>query len=728
MSLQTATNPTTGERVVLVGDQWKPITQSATNKQGVKAYLVDNNWITDDAAPASKGTGMPGPRTPAQPKLTGVLGVMEQIGAPLQAASEGIISGAGNVMFGGQELLGKGLRAVGNLFPADQTLSGPMTGQRPLNLVQEAGTALAADAARRRAEAQARVAPFKQEYPTSTGAGELAAEVAATAPVGAGLAAPLAKIAPALATAIRTGGFSTGRTVQGGAARAADMGIRAAGGAITGGTTAALINPADAETGAAIGAGVGAFAPGAVNLLVKGAGKIADVRQIPNQLAAKIARESLGSPEQIAAARAAMQQAQAEGLDLTAQQALARYGVLSPAAQATMEKAIKKSAPKGAQPSIDTRAAIEAAQESARKSTIQGVTPDLKAAIDARRSASQPLYAAADKAVVPLDAELGDVISRMPQGTLAAAANIAKMEGRPFIMGKTTPAAMVETGVLDAAGNPIMRELPGETAEITGESLHYLKRALSDIAYGAPTSQVGRDTQLAARGLLGDYTKIFETKVPAYGQARQIFSDLSAPVNQAQVLKEMLSVLEKPGGGERMQPFLNVLGRGEQAMLKRAGGRGAPRFESLSEVLTPEQLTSIREVAKQLETEAAIGTQITPGQQRASDLIKDELTSFRVPNPLNSLVTVANRLLETLGAKVGDKTIQKLADAAMSAKSFDEMLATLPANERGKVLKAISDPSTWAKVGAATTRAAAMPTAPANNLAPASENRNALAP
>ena len=710
MSLQTATNPTTGERVVLVGDQWKPITQSATNKEGVKAYLVDNKWLTDDAptaAPAPSGGGIPGPRAPAQPKLTGVLGVMEQIGAPLQAAAEGVISGGGNVMFGGQRLLGMGLKKLG---------------------ATDTGSALVEDAMRRQAEAQARVAPFKQEYPTSTGAGELAAEVAATAPVGAGLAAPLAKIAPALGQAIRTGGFSTGQVVQGGAARAADMGIRAAGGAITGGATAALINPADAETGAAIGAGVGAFAPGAVNLLVKGAGKIADVRQIPNQLAAKIARESLGSPEQIAAARAAMQQAQAEGLDLTAQQALARYGVLSPAAQATMEKAIKKSAPKGAQPSIDTRAAIEAAQESARKSTIQGVTPDLKAAIDARRSASQPLYAAADKAVVPLDAELGDVISRMPQGTLAAAANIAKMEGRPFIMGKTTPAAMIETGVLDAAGNPIMRELPGQTAEITGESLHYLKRALSDIAYGAPTSQVGRDTQLAARGLLGDYTKIFETKVPAYGQARQIFSDLSAPVNQAQVLKEMLSVLEKPGGGERMQPFLNVLGRGEQAMLKRAGGRGAPRFESLSEVLTPEQLTSIREVAKQLETEAAIGAQITPGQQRASDLIKDELTSFRVPNPLNSLVTVANRLLETLGAKVGDKTIQKLANASMSAKSFDEMLATLPANERGKVLKAISDPSTWAKVGAATTRAAAVPTAPANNLAPEQENRNALAP
>jgi hypothetical protein len=119
--------------------------------------------------------------------------------------------------------------------------------------------------------------------------------------------------------------------------------------------------------------------------------------------------------------------------------------------------------------------------------------------------------------------------------------------------------------------------------------------------------------------------------------------------------------------------------------------------------------------------------QISQGQQRASDLIKDELANYRIPNPLNNLVSIANRLLETLGAKVGDKTVQKLADAALSAKSFDELLATLPANERGKVLKAISDPSTWAKVGGATTRAAAMPTAPTNNLAPESRTENALA-
>jgi hypothetical protein len=636
-------------------------------------------------------------------------GFFGAVGAPFQALSEGVISGGGNVMFGGQRLVGQGLQAVG---------------------ATQAGQALITDAQRRQAESQARVAPFKQEYPMSTGTGELGAEIAATYPVGAGLGFVVGKVAPAaapLAQAIRTGGFSTGRTVQGGAARAADLGIRAAGGATLGGASSAIINPDEAATGAMIGGAVPVVAPVLNRLVQTGVSKIADIRQMPNQLAAKIARDSLGTPEQVAAAKTALQEAQASGLDLTAQQALARSGLVAPSAQATMERAIKGAQPKGARPTADTRMSIEVAQEAARKSTLNAVTPDLTEAINTRRIMSQPLYKAADNAVVPIDTDLVDVISRMPSGTLSSAAKLAKMEGRPFIMGKTSAPRMEPTGVLDASGNPLMREIPGEVAEITGESLHYIKRSLADIAYGpTATTGIGRDTQMAARGLLNDFVNVFETKVPAYGQARRTFSDLSAPVNQAQVLREMVSVLEKPGGGERIQPFLNVLGRGEEAMLKRAGGRGGARFESLSEVLTPDQIAKVREVAKQLETESAIGTQITAGQQRASDLIKEELVNHRIPNPLNSLISVANRVLEQIGAKVGKQTVAKLAESSLSAKTFDELLATLPAKERSNLLKAMSDPSTWGTKGATITRAAAMPAAPTNALAPTQQNQNAM--
>jgi hypothetical protein len=266
--------------------------------------------------------------------------------------------------------------------------------------------------------------------------------------------------------------------------------------------------------------------------------------------------------------------------------------------------------------------------------------------------------------------------------------------------------------------------------------MHYIRRALSDIAYGSPAANIGRDTQIAARSLLDDYLKVFESKVPEYGQARAIFSDLSAPVNQAQVLKEMASVLEKPGGGERIGPFLNVLGRGETAMLKRAGGKGAPRYEALSEVLTPDQLKTVRAVADELAAEASIGKQITAGQELATKLLKDELPNYRLPNIFNVIATTANKVLDTLGVKVGEKTIKELAKAGETAKSFDELLALLPGEDRIKVLKAISDPDTWAKINKVAKSPAVakglmgvtadVPEMPANALAPQQPNQNAL--
>jgi hypothetical protein len=627
--------------------------------------------------------------------------------------------------------------ATGSFLPSMQTLGNIAAGAvrgagsigatilRPFETAEE-------NAARRRAMDEALMSMGAEPESFAYGAGKMGSEIAGTAGVGGALAIPVkaaARFAPSvaapIATALETGGLVAkvaGRPVSTAA-------LRLGTGAATGAAGATLVDPSSAGTGALVGAAVPVVAP----LVARGAGALMDIGRGSNQLAAQIARESLGSPAQIAAARNALQQAQQQGLDLTAQQALARGGVIAPSAQATMEKAIKTTG------AVDTRAAKEAVQEAARKSTIQGITPDLQAAVTARRAASQPLYEAADKAVVAIDQDLDDLFARMPTGTLSKAAEIAKMEGRPFIMGETKAAQMVPSGVLDAAGNPIMRQVAGTEANITGESLHYIKRALSDIAHAPPaTTGMGRDTQLAARGLLDDFVTTFEAKVPEYGQARKLYSDLSAPVNQAQVLKEMLSVLEKPGGGERITPFLNILGRGEEAMLKRAGGRGTPRYEALTDVLTPQQISRVREIARQLETETTIGKQVADaGQLRAVELMKDELPNYRLPGWFNIFATTANKFLEIIGNRTSKETVEKLAKASLSAKSFDELLATLPAKERNKVLQVISDPKTWANVPAVTqakvkklggviSGAGSSLSAPTNALAPQQQNQNAL--
>ena len=65
MGFKTATNPDTGERVVLVGNRWEPFTQSATNDKGDKAYLVNNKWVIDELAAEAEPAAAPTPTPPA---------------------------------------------------------------------------------------------------------------------------------------------------------------------------------------------------------------------------------------------------------------------------------------------------------------------------------------------------------------------------------------------------------------------------------------------------------------------------------------------------------------------------------------------------------------------------------------------------------------------------------------------------------------------------------------
>lgn len=411
--------------------------------------------------------------------------------------------------------------------------------------------------------------------------------------------------------------------------------------------------------------GLSALGRGATKVV----GAIQDMRQLPNRFAAEIARKSFETPANLEAGRNALRQAIAQGSDDTAAQVLAQSNVISPTTQTSISEATKRTTPAA-------KATKEAAQEAARKSTLNAITPDVQAAITTRAEMSDPFYKVADKSVAVVDDALKNIFDRMPAGTLNDAIEIAKIEGKPFTLsGKKG----VDIG-----------------DSLTGQQMHYIKRALGDIAYGSkPSSNLGEDAQKATRALLDEYLTAFETKIPPYGEARRIYSDLSAPVNQAQVLKEMVSVLENPRGGERIGPFLNVLGRGEQAMLKRAGGRGASRYEALSEVLTPDQIKVVRQVADELKAGDEAASQATLGQKRFIDLVKEEVPNLRIPNVFSIFATTTNSALSRLDSRIGKKTMAELAKASESAQSFDELLSFLPAHERNKVLKAIRSPETW---------------------------------
>ena len=52
MAYESATNPTTGEKLFLVDNKWVPPSETATNPEtGQRAFLINNEWQVLDGAP-----------------------------------------------------------------------------------------------------------------------------------------------------------------------------------------------------------------------------------------------------------------------------------------------------------------------------------------------------------------------------------------------------------------------------------------------------------------------------------------------------------------------------------------------------------------------------------------------------------------------------------------------------------------------------------------------------
>jgi hypothetical protein len=460
----------------------------------------------------------------------------------------------------------------------------------------------------------------------------------------------------------------------------------------------------DQAIGGVAGSALGGAAPVVIPAAAKALGWVWDAvnGRLIQVKAGKILREIAGND--LAAIQAANANA-APGL--TSAQAVQEAGINAPVLQAMSQRAPTSNI-------ATAKVNKEAADAAARATQLGAVTPDLKSAIANREAAAGPLYQQAREAAAQISPELQDIFGRLPKGTLEKAADLARMDKRPFIIGETKPAQEVATGLIDAAGQPITKTAPATTAEISGESLHYIKRALSDIANASPATGMGKDTQAVARNVLKDYLKVVEGAdvLPIYGQARQTFAKESQPVNQAQILNKMMETLQGSGAAaEKPAQFLNALGQGESALLKRADQN--PRFGGLNEVLTPEQMGAVQNIAGQLKRESTMSELAAQGKEALAGILKERAVT--APG-INAVSAIINRVSSILRGRVNDKTLETISKGMMSGQGANELLATLPATERNSVLKALAEANiTGAEAGATV-----------NALAPQRKNKNAL--
>lgn len=370
------------------------------------------------------------------------------------------------------------------------------------------------------------------------------------------------------------------------------------------------------------------------------------------------------------------------------------------------------------------------AQKAAQLAAVQkvGQTPTaLKAAEEARSATAKSLYGISDNAMVAADNTFTTLLDRPSMDkVIARAADLAAEKGQPFQIGQNRPAQTVPSAIVDEAGRPLGQTvIPGEVAKYPGSSLHAMKMAFDDLIKNPERFGIGAAEVGAIKGTRAQFLNWVEDKAPAYRTARETFATQSRPINQMQV-GQFLEGKLKPALGEetarlRAAGFAGAM-ENAPGTIKRATGES--RFQTLSEVLTPDQLKIVEDVradlarSRQAEAQAAAARGAGPDVNLMGTEV---MGNVRAPNFINNVTTVANDLLRRMQGKLDQKLAIELAaemlDPASAAAALEKAMARQAKGEK------LADP--FKKTGKAASKVLRTPAA-VNMLAPAADVQNSL--
>ena len=699
----------------------------------------------------------------------------------------GAYTGVGNIVLGGQKLLGKGLTALG---------------------ATDTGQFLTEDAIRRQELQKQFIQPYKDVAPGYAGAGEFAGEVVATLPVGGFLSKPIqaagkaipsiAKVTTPLAKSLSSGGFQTGLTPTTLAGKTGNVLARLVGGTTVGGISSALVNPEETDTGAAIGGVLPFVAPPAVKFLAIGAGKFIDAAtgKLANVEAGKIARQAAG--DQINQIRAANG---AAPIDITAAQAA--YGIDNDVYQAFLGFVSGKDKSSYYRVLKDKQK-TEQLNQLARLAGGPSLTENLTSVSEFKN--------ALNTLMTPIrETELG-------------AANIAgtlgpKLQGEVTILGQAAADKVQDVRRFVAAGDRaanlatqqvVERGLPTSTARYTyvGELADKADEVASKAAEGsllfgqaAQFKQAAFDS-LAANGLKPLTAKsvisringilrnpefagndVIEGAVKSFGDdvvkwtnndgvidafaldslrknsvnaaieklrpgldqtakknlAAKVMADLKNPI---------INAIEEAGGTGYGQYLRDYAANAQLIDRRKLAGKALSMFESspdefiklvrgnnpdaVEKVFGPGSFNIFKEMGADIKPMQQIADELTRDIKIAEQAkagvkalgFEDESLAKKIPGFVGYKTAIVKQVIRALENKVSDKTIDVLANAAKSGKSMNEILNTLPADDRIQVLKALKNAANLSGTRAGV---AGLTTPPVNALAPEQQNQNALA-
>lgn len=226
------------------------------------------------------------------------------------------------------------------------------------------------------------------------------------------------------------------------------------------------------------------------------------------------------------------------------------------------------------------------------------------------------------------------------------------------------------------------------------EFLHIMKKSLEEFLGRNVERPLGPRQQKAVTGLVSRLVDWIEDRVPEYKAARLQFIKESGPINRMEVGQELQKTLTQPIsdiaeiGTQRTSQWMGAV-RDSSKIIKKAGGD--PRFGSLKEIFTPDELGKLegitRDLARRAQHEelARAGAGSAPRNIVAAQVEREAGASGGLPM-LDRAAMLLNNAIRRLQGKAGSKVQEEMAgemlDPAVVAGIMER--ARLP---KGKIVR-----------------------------------------
>lgn len=453
-------------------------------------------------------------------------------------------------------------------------------------------------------------------------------------------------------------------------------------------------------------------------------GKIADLRQIPQQKAAEIARNALGPNLKN------VQNALAESPSgITAGQATAN--VNSPPWQALMNRAIKRDSTflsaldeaqsgasenvlaklAGGQTAAETRAVGETA-----KSNLNKVTTPMRETALARANLGKTVAdEAQQRAAQDIATRIGTGSTIEPAEFVAQAAGAEKtlrsfgikpLEGASLankIASIPKNPSFAENDLVEGAALKVsdaIRKWTGGNGVIDADALEAIRKNAIEatIAKMRPGADATTQRNLAAK-VMSNIKPLIDDAIEGAGGAgwRDYLTAHS---------KGMQAVNEKKLTGEALRmwktdkdAFVKLVQNESPDVVEKFMGPG--KYDIAKE-LSDSTISTLQEEASKVIRNAKIKTQTEYGQDELKELLLQQISKVRLPSYLSAVTSTTNKALQILEDRIGKKTMDVLTKASQTPEGAADLLSTLPGDERIRVLKLLSNPQDW-KPGVAAT-------------------------